>query len=206
MNNQATTHVTDTRTRDTANVHRLRMAARVLRAGGLVAHPTEGVWGLACNPLDDDALRRLLAAKRRDPAKGLILVADRPEALAPFTAHAPAAWQRACDHWPGPSTWLLPARTGLSRRLTGSHDLIALRVSAHPVAAGLSRAFGGAIVSTSANVSDHPAALNIWQARARLRRHVDMFLDGDLSHPGQPSTITNAVTGEVVRGAPKTPR
>lgn len=180
--------------------HRLRRAARVLRAGGLAAHPTEGVWGLACDPLDTTAVLRLLAAKRRDPDKGLILIADRPDVLAPFAADAPQPWQRACAAWPGASTWLLPANPATPYLLTGAHDRIALRVTAHPVAAALCRAFGGALVSTSANVSNRPGARHAWQVRARLGRHVDVIIGGRLSQPGQPSTITDAVTGAPVRG------
>jgi len=185
----------------TASAHRLRMAARALRAGGLIAHPTEGVWGLACDPHNAGAARRLLAAKQRDPAKGLIVVADRPEWLRPFVTHAPAAWQRACMAWPGPSTWLLPVHPATPQWLTGQHDRIALRVTAHPVAVALCRAFGGALVSTSANISAQPAALHAWQVHARLRSDVDVIIGGHLNHPGQPSTITDAVTGTVIRGA-----
>lgn len=184
-----------------ASAHRLRTAARALRTGGLVAHPTEGVWGLACDPLNARAALRLLAAKQRDPDKGLIVVADRPEWLAPFATDTPHAWQRACAAWPGPSTWLLPVNPATPWWLTGAHDRIALRVTAHPVAAALSRTFGGALVSTSANVSTQPAALNAWQVRARLRRHVDVIIGGRLNHPGRPSTITDAVTGSIIRGA-----
>lgn len=183
----------------TISRHRLRNAARALRAGGLVAHPTEGVWGLACNPVDAAAVLHLLAVKQRDPAKGLILIADRPEVLAPFTDDAPEAWQRACAAWPGPSTWLLPAHPALPYWLTGAHDRIALRVTAHPVAAALCRAFGGALVSTSANISRRAAARHAWQVRARFGNHINVVLGGRLGDPGRPSTITDAVSGKVMR-------
>lgn len=179
---------------------RLRVAARALHAGALVAHPTEGVWGLACDPLNPAAVLKLLAAKQRDMAKGLILVAARPEWLAPFTAADDATWQHACAAWPGPSTWLLPANPATPEWLTGAHEQIALRVTAHPVAAALSRVFGGALVSTSANVSSIPAALHSWQVRRSLGAYVDVIIGGRLQHPGQPSTITDAVTGTVIRG------
>lgn len=180
---------------------RLRVAARALRAGALVSHPTEGVWGLACDPHNPAAVLKLLAAKNRDIARGLILVADRPEWLAPFAQPSEQAWQRACAAWPGPSTWLLPANSATPAWLTGDHDQIALRVTAHPVAAALSRTFGGAIVSTSANVSSKPAALHSWQVHRRLGRYVDVVIGGHLLRPGQPSTITDAETGTVIRGS-----
>jgi len=176
-----------------------RRAAGILRAGGLVAHPTEGVWGLACDPFNADAVERLLAAKKRAVDKGLILVAARPEALLPFVADTGAPWQRACATWPGPHTWLLPPSDDTPAWLTGAHARIALRVSAHPVAVALCRAFGSALVSTSANISTQPAARHAWQLRQRLGQHVDMILGGRLTHPGQPSSITDAVTGTVIR-------
>src|SRR5699024_9004810 len=126
--------------------------------------------------LNPGAVLKLLAAKNRDIAKGLIIVADRPEWLASFAASSDSAWQRACATWPGPTTWLLPANPATPDWLTGAHDQIALRVTAHPVAAALCRAFGGALVSTSANVSNKPAALHSWQVHGRLGTYVDVVI------------------------------
>src|SRR5699024_8270201 len=117
-----------------------------------------------------------------------------------FAADDAAAWQRACAAWPGPSTWLLPANPATPDWLTGAHERIALRVTAHPVTTALCRAFGGALVSTSANVSNKPAALHSWQVHAHLGQYVAVVIGGSLQHPGQPSTITDAVTGTIVRG------
>lgn len=180
--------------------HRLRMAVRILRGGGLIAHPTEGVWGLACDPLQPHAVMRLLAAKRRDPGKGLILVAAEAQALSPYLAQLPDAMRaRAAATWPGPVTWLMPANPSVPWWLRGSHESIAVRVTAHPLAALLCRAYGGALVSTSANRSARPAARSVCQVRAQLRGHVAMVLAGTLQTPGRPSTIREAVSGEVVR-------
>lgn len=183
-----------------ASAHRLRRAARVLAAGGLVAHATEGVWGLACDPLDPQAVLRLLALKRRDVARGLIVIGADAEQIAPFVARdAASAWDRATQSWPGPATWLLPATPGTPWWLTGSHDSIALRQTAHADSAALCRAFGGALVSTSANRSAHPPVRSTWQARARLGRGVDFILGGVPDTPGQPSTIRDAADGRVLR-------
>lgn len=179
---------------------RLHRAARLLRAGGLVAHPTEGVWGLACDPLLPVAVLRLLAAKRRDPAKGLILIAHEFAALRPFLEATPDQIERARADWPGPVTWLLPAAPNVPWWLTGDHDSLAVRVTAHPTAATLCRAFGGPLVSTSANLSGRPAPRHSWQTRAQLGKTLDMVLAGELTTPGRPSTIRDAATGEVIRG------
>lgn len=175
---------------------RLRHAARVLAAGGLVAHPTEGVWGLACDPEQPLAVMALLHAKRRDPAKGLILVADEPGALIDYI-DGPLPAEALAD-WPGPETWLLPATPETPWWLTGAHDTIAVRVTAHTTASALCTAFGGALVSTSANRAGRPAARYGWQARAALGDDVDLFLSGALDRPGIPSRIRNA-SGQVVR-------
>ncbi len=177
---------------------RLDHAVRILAAGGLLSHPTEGVWGLACDPLDPAAVLHLLAAKRRAPDKGLILIAHTADALTPFLDGEPPAMAR--ESWPGPVTWLLPAAIGVPDWLTGGRTTLAVRVTDHPLAAALCRAWGGPLVSTSANRTGHPAALHCWQVRAALRDHVDLFLAGDLQQPGQPSHIRNGA-GHTIRGS-----
>lgn len=176
---------------------RVRHAARILAAGGLVAHPTEGVWGIACDPRQPGAVLTMLAAKRRDPGKGLILIAHEASALATFIdGPLPAA---ALADWPGPETWLLPAAQATPWWLTGDHDTIAVRVTAHATARDLCAAFGGPLVSTSANQAGRPAARNPWQARAALGNRIDWFLGGGVDQPGVPSRI-RTVDGRVVRG------
>lgn len=175
---------------------RLRHAARVLAQGGLVAHPTEGVWGIACDPRQAQAVSALLRTKQRDPAKGLILIAASQESLAPYIAgNIPT---EAHADWPGPVTWLLPAAPGTPRWLTGDHDTIAVRVTANLTANTLCSAFGGALVSTSANRAGHPAARHGWQARAALGGHISLYLGGHLDRPGVPSRIRD-MSGAILR-------
>ena len=113
------------------SAHRLRRAARILHDGGVVAHATEGVWGLACDPLDPAAVLRLLTIKRRKIDRGLILIGADSDQLAPFVAADPAqAWNRATQSWPAALTWLLPAADDTPWWLTGTHDTIALRQTA----------------------------------------------------------------------------
>lgn len=182
--------------------HLLRQAARLLRAGGLVLLPTEGVWGISCDPLNPRAVMRLLRAKQRPMHKGLILASDRPEWLQPFIADS--EWGRqalanAESDWPGPTTWVCPAAEAAPFWLTGGHPGIALRVTDHPLLAALSAAFGGPLVTTSANITGHPAALRGWQARKQLGRHADGLLAGELQRPGQPSRIQSALDNSILR-------
>lgn len=182
---------------------RLRRAGRILRAGGVVSHATEGVWGLACDPWNDMAIGRILALKRRPATRGLIVVAADPIALAPFVApEATESWQRAQSSWPGPVTWLLPVASGVRSILSGGGPRIALRVSAHPLCRALAHAVGGAMVSTSANVAGRPAPVFGWQVRRNLNGGVDFVVGGHCQHPGTPSTIRDGVTGRTIRGNP----
>ena len=188
------------------SAHRLRRAARILHAGGVVAHATEGVWGLACDPLDPAAVLRLLTLKQRDIERGLIVIGADSNQLEAFVApEADQAWSRATGSWPAAVTWLLPAADSTPWWLTGAHDTIALRQTAHADSAALCRAFGGALVSTSANVSARPPVRSTWQARARLgkrkRKGVDMILGGVPDTPGRASVIRDARSGQTLRGA-----
>lgn len=173
----------------------------MLRAGGVITHATEGVWGLACDPWNPHAVDRLLTLKQRTVARGLILIGAQAEQLAVFVAPgAQSAWRRAIRSWPAPVTWLLPAATQTPGWLTGDHDTIALRQTAHADSAALCRAFGGALVSTSANVSGRPPVRNTWQARARLRLGVDFIAGGVPDRPGLSSTIRDARNNRILRG------
>ncbi|WP_295445290.1 Sua5/YciO/YrdC/YwlC family protein [uncultured Thiodictyon sp.] len=180
--------------------HRLRLAARVIAHGGLLAYPTEAVYGLGCDPWNATAVMRLLALKRRDPAKGLIVIASQVEQLAPFVLPLwPERMSEILASWPGPNTWLMPARRGVPDWLRGRFDTLAVRVTQHPLAAGLCRAYGGAIVSTSANVADRPPARSAIEVRRRLSGGLDLILAGACGGADRPSIIRDGRTRQVLR-------
>lgn len=183
---------------DAAVIH----TASVLRNGGIVAYPTEAVYGLGCDPRNKQALLRLLEIKQRDPHKGLILIAASFDQLAPYlTALDDNTRARILPTWPGPATWLLPARDDVSPLLRGAHHTLAVRVTAHPLAAALCRAFGGALVSTSANRSTVPPARTAQQVRADLGANLDDILDGEVGPLANPTEIRDGATGTVLRPA-----
>lgn len=184
------------------NHPRLRAAARVVRAGGLIAYPTEAVYGLGCNPRDERAVRRLLALKRRPMRKGLILIAADFAQLAPFLRPlSPTDLGLLTATWPGPHTWLIPTRPDTPRWLRGRHDTLAVRVTAHPLAAALCRACGHPLVSTSANLSGHPPARTTLAVRRQLGRNLDYILAGPTGGAAKPTIIQDLRTGRQVRGA-----
>lgn len=175
-------------------------AIAALQAGGVIAYPTEAVWGLGCDPDNDAALTRLLRIKRRDPAKGMILVAASIEQFAPWLAglpfqlHAPLA-----ASWPGPHTWLVPDNGRSHGLVRGSHDRVALRVSDHPVVVALCEAFGGPIVSTSANRADEPPVISLAAIHDTFADEMDAVVEAELGGLERPSVIRDLVSGQILR-------
>jgi len=183
----------------TAPTWRLRRAVQTLEAGGVIAYPTEAVFGVGCDPWDDNALIDLLTLKQRPWHKGLILIASDFNQLQDFIQPLPAKILKQVQQtWPGPVTWLLPVRQEVSPLLTGEHSTIAVRVTAHPLVQKLCRAFDGAIVSTSANIAGLRPAKNVHQVRWQLPG-IDYVLPGALGGASRPSEIRDAETGAKLR-------
>jgi len=178
----------------------LRVARRVLRAGGVVAYPTEAVYGLGCDPFDAAAIARLLAMKGRAADKGLILVAADFAQIAALVEEPDGTVRaRLQASWPGFVTWVLPARVHVPRWLTGRHRGLAVRVTAHPVAAELCRQFGGPLVSTSANPTGRRPARDALTVRRYFGSTLDYLVGGRVGGAASPSEIRDALTGELLR-------
>ena len=183
-------------------------AAAVLRAGGVVAYPTEAVFGLGCDPWCETALARIIAIKRRRLTKGLLLIGADGGHLEPFVRPDWMDWverrlvreRRPSDP---PVTWLVPARAEVPGAVTGARSgpraKVAVRVTGHPIAAALCRGFGGAIVSTSANTAAAPPARSALDTRRRLGRHLDLVVPGPTGGHLRPSAIRDAATGRTLR-------
>jgi len=180
----------------------LRQAVRALRLGGVIAYPTEAVFGLGCDPLDAEAVLRLLELKQRPMDKGLILIASSIEQLEPYLLPLDAALEaKVRAEWPGPVTWLLPCREETPVWLRGKHHTLAVRVTDHPVAAALCAAFGGAIVSTSANISARPPARNALTVQRVFGEAIDHIVHAPLGGRNKPTEIRDASSGRIVRSA-----
>ncbi|MDT8384038.1 MAG: L-threonylcarbamoyladenylate synthase [Gammaproteobacteria bacterium] len=178
----------------------LSQAARTLHAGGIIAYPTEAVFGLGCDPLNAEAVQRLLAIKQRPMHKGLILIASRLEQLQPFIAPLDeAALTLLRESWPGPITWLLPARADTPRWLRGEHASIAARVTAHPFAAALCEAAGHALVSTSANPAGLPPAREPLRVRKYFPTQLDAILSGAVDRQASPTPIRDLTSKKLIR-------
>ena len=178
----------------------MRRARDAILGGGVIAYPTEAVFGLGCDPLEYGAVQRILALKRRDAAKGLILIAARLEQLLPYLAPlTPDLRKKLESSWPGPVTWVLPAAAYAPAWLTGGRETLAVRVTAHAVAKKLCELCNMALVSTSANHSGHPPARSALQVRNGLGQEVDCIVPGRVGPQNRPTEIREGVTGKVLR-------
>lgn len=179
----------------------LTRAAAIIRAGGVVAYPTEACFGLGCDPRNPAAIRRILCIKRRRRNKGLILIADHRRRLLRFVDSLEVACrEQIFASWPGRHTWLLPAGPYASRWLRGDQPTLAVRVTAHRGAATLCRLARMPIVSTSANRSGRRMLRSSGAVLREFGDEVDFVVDGRIGNQHAPSIIRHGQTGEVVRG------
>lgn len=178
----------------------LQAAIHTIRQGGVLAYPTEAVFGLGCNPASLIAVQRILAIKHRPADKGLILIASDLTQLEPWLLPLDEVLQaRILPTWPGPVTWLLPASPNVSPLIRGNHDTLAVRVTAHPACRELCQQLGHPLVSTSANIAGQPplrSAQDVWKL---LGNQPDCILDAPLGSQDKPTEIRHGLTGEIVR-------
>jgi len=181
----------------------LSAIVQILHQGGIIACPTEAVWGLSCDPHNESAVMHLLALKQRPIAKGLILVAATVEQLNGWIQldELPAQRRQAVlASWPGAHTWAVPAVAERTYPwLTGDHNTLAVRVSDHPLLQALCLAWGGPLVSTSANHSGQMPVRQRQDLDHSLLQQIDALLDGVVGNLVQPTPITIASTGQKVR-------
>lgn len=177
----------------------LAAAGEVIRRGGLVAFPTETVYGLGAHAGDAAAVAALFAAKGRPPEKALILHIAAREELWPYVKEvSPLAARLIEAFWPGPLTLVFKSSGKLPAAVTGGLPTLAVRVPAHPVALGLIRAAGVPVVAPSANLSGRPSPVTAAAVLADLGGRIDAVIDGGPAPLGVTSTVLD-VTGEVPR-------
>jgi L-threonylcarbamoyladenylate synthase len=174
----------------------IRQAAAILRGGGVVAFPTDTLYGLAADPFSPAAVRRVFEAKGRQTDRALPLVgADEAQVAAELGALSDLARKLAARFWPGPLTLIVPAPARLASEVTGGTGRVGVRVPAHSVARALCAVFGGLLTATSANVSGAPATADPEEVARTLSARIDALLDGGPAPGGVPSTVVD-VTGE----------
>lgn len=170
-----------------------------LQTEGVIAYPTESVWGLGCDPYSESAVAKIFELKKRDPAKGLILlVSDWQQVESLVAEDAVVDWDRVRASWPGAVTWVFPAAKSVPSWVCHKVGTIALRMSAHSLAADLVRRFGSPIVSTSANLSGEEAMHDLAAVREQFADGVT-YLPGECGDLATATPIYCAVTGAVIR-------
>jgi L-threonylcarbamoyladenylate synthase len=173
-------------------------AADILLRGGVIAYPTEGVFGLGCMPDNAAALDRLLTIKQRDSSKGLILLAADAAQLDRWI------WLSDSLQIPEPDptcpiTWIAPAASGVSEAIRGNHAGIAVRITTNPTAAAICNAVDSPITSTSANLSGEATTRNRIPLRRKFEGLVDYIVPGDCGPANGPSEIRDLITGHTIR-------
>ncbi len=178
----------------------ISQAVKVLNQGGVIAYPTEYCFGLGCDPLNQDAVSRVLKIKGRSSDQGLLLIAaDLTQVFQYADLNISPIQDQIVLSWPGPVTWTLPARDSAPKWLTGKHSSIAMRITAHQSSVKVCQEFGQAIVSTSANRHSQPALLTAQDVEMEMGSEIDFILRSNVGNAQQASTIRDGMTGATLR-------
>ena len=179
----------------------IKQATTTLLAGGVIAYPTEAVYGLGCDPFNEQAVRKLLFLKKRSPDKGLILIAHSWQAVSHLVLPLPRKLlDRVLKTWPGPITWVFPACIAIVPKwLRGRHSSIAIRITAHKLAHTLCKEFGKPIVSTSANIEGKQPARTEEEVRKQFPTGIDYILTGTTDLLTKPTPIYGVLNNNIIR-------
>lgn len=167
----------------------IRHAAHQIQHGGVVVYPTDTVYGLGCNPMNPDAVAYLNALKQRDTRKGLILVANKLEFFKAYIQELTDSDQKKILQADTPTSWVVLAKQGTPKWLTGDNTTLAIRITQHPVIAELCNQLHHPLVSTSANSSAKKPAQNALQAHRYFHDKVHAILIADNKQVSTPSVI-----------------
>ena len=178
-------------------------AVNVLHQGGVIAYPTEAVFGLGCDPKNLSAVKKILDLKLRKKQKGLILIASNFEQLKSYIQPLEKNIEnKLLDSWQEKKTaitWLVPVDNNISMYLKGQFDTLAVRVSHHPIVKELCEKFAGAIISTSANIATQEAARTAEKVKEIFADKIDFIIEGETDLNAQPSEIRDALTDKIIR-------
>jgi L-threonylcarbamoyladenylate synthase len=178
----------------------MRKTTITLKQGGIIAYPTEAVYGLGCDPWNQAAVLKILALKQRNTAKGLILLAAQWEHIEHLLKPIPKTnLKKVLATWPGPITWVFPANKSVPPWITGNHNTIAIRITNHPVAKSICQDFGKPIVSTSANLTATPPLLSYQDVKNYFPNGIDLIVRGKVGSLQHPTPIYDARSGKILR-------
>lgn len=173
-----------------------------LQQGEVIAYPTEGVFGVGCDPDNPQAIKKLLDLKQRPIEKGLILIAASYEQLLPYIDESQLTEEQLStvkSTWPGPYTWVMPASLRVTEWVCGQFDSIAVRVTDHSLVQKMCNEFGKPLTSTSANLTGEPPCITTKEVQEQLGQYLVAILDGQTGGRDKPSEIRDARTLKVLR-------
>jgi L-threonylcarbamoyladenylate synthase len=177
----------------------IERAARAIQSGGILAMPTDTLYGLAVDPSSEGAVQRLFAVKARPSERAVPLVAaDIAQIAAAFGQVPDVVRKLGTRFWPGPLTVLLPLQSAIcayAESISGGTDRVGVRVPDHAVTRAVCRAAGRLLTATSANPSGRPATNNPDDVAATLGEEIDLLLDAGPTPGGSPSTIVDVTDG-----------
>ena len=174
--------------------------ADILNQGGIIAYPTEAVWGLGCDPHNEQAVNKLLAIKSRPMSKGMILVAGEKNQITPWLSQLSEPLQtKLLARYESPTSWIVPDQDISPSWVRGDHQSVALRLSQHQGVQAICHAFKACIVSTSANPAGEAPALSTGQVMNYFRDKIDAIFDAPLGQSKQPSQIKNLLDDQLIR-------
>ncbi|AWB66458.1 threonylcarbamoyl-AMP synthase [Saccharobesus litoralis] len=187
---------------DFASLPPIEQAAQIFQQGGVLAYPTEAVFGVGCDPDNQQAVEKLLQIKQRPIEKGLILLAANYSQLLPYIDDKSIPQDKrytVLSRWPNGITQIIKANDNTPRFLTGQFDAIAVRITDQPDVVALCNLTNKPIVSTSANLTGEEPARTWQELDPKLLEKLDFVIKGQTLGYQQPSQIINALTGDVIR-------
>ena len=175
-------------------------AITVLRNGGVIAYPTEAVYGLGCDPFNEAAVKRIATIKNRSLDKGFIVIASEWQQVTQLiTTIDPQIKQRILANPVAVTTWIIPVKSSVPDWIRGTHQSLAIRITQHPTAKAICDAFGAAIISTSANRSGEAPIRDFSELEQTFIKKVDYFVTGNLGKQSKPSEIRDAISNQILR-------
>lgn len=170
-----------------------------LEKGNIIAYPTEGVYGLGCDPMQPDAVEKIYILKERERHKSFIIISHDWDCVAPWTLPLPNL-TTILNTWPGPITWILPASSAAPTYLV-SNGTIAIRITAHPFSRRLCEGFKRPLISTSANKAHQPPCLTAMEVQQAflMDEAITWIIDAPLGNQSGPTEIRDGITGKVLR-------
>lgn len=177
----------------------LKNVAEIIKSGGVIAYPTESVYGLGCDPDNLDSLKKILEIKNRPNDKGFIILVSDIEQISPYVQSlSQAELKQLTKPRDRATTFLIPKRARVPELLSGQFETIAVRITRHPIARAICDSIGGALVSTSCNLSGQPELVSAEQVKAEMPNTIDLIVEAECGGE-RPSQIIDLASGRVLR-------